>query len=61
MILMEKESKIDMNISELIFIVLWVMGVVVAKGAWTTFFAIVFPPWSFYVFFEYIFKLLGII
>ena len=33
----------------LIFITVWVMGVVIAKGFWSTFLAIFIPPWAWYL------------
>ena len=57
---MSKESReYDMNFADLSAILAWVAGVVVAQGGWSTFFAIVFPPWAFYVLIEHTFKLLG--
>lgn len=32
----------------------WLMGVVVAKGTWVTFFSIVFPPYAWYLTTEYL-------
>lgn len=32
----------------------WLMGVVLAKGAWATFFSIVFPPYAWYLTTEYL-------
>lgn len=37
------------QISELIFVMLWVAGIVIAKGFWLVFFAIIFPPWGWYL------------
>jgi hypothetical protein len=28
---------------------LWLGGVVIAKGFWSTFFAVLFPPWAIYL------------
>ena len=32
----------------------WLMGVVLAKGYWVTFFSIVFPPYAWYLTTEYL-------
>lgn len=37
-------------------IVLWLMGIVLAKGFWSTFFAVVLPLWSWYLVAERIFE-----
>jgi hypothetical protein len=29
--------------------VIWIMGIVIAKGFWSTFFAVIFPLWSWYL------------
>jgi hypothetical protein len=29
--------------------VLWLIGIILAKGFWSTFFAVVFPLWSWYL------------
>lgn len=28
---------------------LWITGLVLAKGFWSTFFALIFPPWGWYL------------
>ena len=33
---------------------IWMAGIVLAKGFWSTFFAIIFPMWSFYLVVEQI-------
>jgi hypothetical protein len=32
-----------------IFFSLWIVGIVLAKGFWSTFFAVVFPFWGYYL------------
>lgn len=32
-----------------VFVALWFVGMVLAKGLWSTFFAIVFPFWGYYL------------
>jgi hypothetical protein len=34
---------------ELLFIIWWIMGIVLAKGFWSTLFAVTIPFWSFYL------------
>lgn len=29
--------------------VIWIIGIILAKGFWSTFFAVVFPLWSWYL------------
>jgi hypothetical protein len=36
----------------LILLLLWVAGVVIAKGFWSVFFAVVFPLWAYYLVIE---------
>ena len=59
---MSKESReYDMNFADITAILIWVAGVVVANAGWSTFFAIVFPPWAFYVLIEHFFRLGGLL
>ena len=37
---------------ELIFLVVWVAGVVLACGFWSTFFAVIIPFWAWYLVIE---------
>jgi hypothetical protein len=30
-------------------VILWLIGIVIAKGFWSTFFAVIFPLWSWYL------------
>ena len=39
----------------------WIAGVVIAKGAWSTVFAIFFPFWAWYLFIEKLMILAGMI
>jgi hypothetical protein len=32
-----------------VFVALWFVGIVLAKGFWSTFFAVVFPFWGYYL------------
>ena len=32
-----------------IMLILWLGGIVIAKGFWSTFFAVVFPFWGYYL------------
>lgn len=48
---MKKEKK--MKIFEFIWVILWITGVVIAKGFWSTFFAIfTVGTWSIYLIIE---------
>ena len=33
--------------------IIWILGIVIAKGFWSTFFAIFVYPWSFYLVVEF--------
>jgi len=33
-------------------VIYWIAGVVIAKGFWSTFFAIIFPFWAYYLILE---------
>lgn len=39
-----------------IAIVPWLIGIVLAKGFWSTLFACIFPPWAWYLCVEHWFK-----
>lgn len=43
-----------MRASTSILVILWVAGVVVAKGFWSTFFAVIIPFWGHYLIIEHI-------
>ena len=45
----------------LIFAVAWIAGIVIAKGFWSTFFAIVIPFWSYYLLIEQLLIKYGIL
>lgn len=51
----------DINFPDLFAVLIWIAGVVVAKSGWSTFFAVICPPWAAYVFIEHVFKLLGVL
>ena len=42
-----------------LFFVFWVVGAVLAKGAWSTAAAILFPPWGWYLIAEKAMTLAG--
>lgn len=44
-----------------VIIVMWLMGVVVAKGGWSTTFSVVMPPYALYLCVEWILHLLGLV
>lgn len=37
------------HLVRLICLVAWITGWVIAKGFWSTFFAVIFPPWGWYL------------
>jgi hypothetical protein len=37
------------HIMSFVMLVFWIGGIVIAKGFWSTFFAIIFPLWSYYL------------
>lgn len=44
-----------------LIVVTWIMGVVLAKGFWSTFSAIFIPPWAWYLLVEKLMSLGGLI
>ncbi|WP_295548638.1 hypothetical protein [uncultured Pseudacidovorax sp.] len=34
---------------ELLVLIVWIIGIVLAKGFWSTLFAVVCPPWALYL------------
>ena len=50
-----------MNIVSLITIPAWVAGIVLAKGFWSTLFAIFFPLWAWYITAEKLLHYYGVI
>ena len=50
-----------MKWSEFAAVLTWISGVVLAKGGWSTFFAIVFPPWAYYIVIEVVLKAWGVL
>ncbi len=55
----KRSEPYDMNFADLSAILAWIAGVVVAKSGWATFFAIVFPPWAYYLLIQHLFMLAG--
>ena len=41
--------------------IVWIFGLILAKGFWSTFFAIIIPPWAWYLVVEYAVKYFGLI
>jgi hypothetical protein len=37
-----------------LLLIVWLVGIVIAKGFWSTFFAFILPLWSFYLVVEHI-------
>ena len=40
------------KLANLILLFVWIAGIVLAKGFWSTFFAIIIPFWSYYLVIE---------
>ena len=57
----EQSREYDMNFADLTAILAWIAGAVVAKSGWTTFFAVIFPPWAYYVLIKHLFILMGVL
>lgn len=49
------------SIASLLAFVVWVAGIVLAKGFWSTFFAVIFPIWSWYLVVEHFLIHYGVI
>ncbi len=45
----------------LIFSAIWMAGIVLAKGFWSTLFAIFFFPWGFYLVIERLLVMTGVV
>ena len=39
----------------------WIGGIVIAKGFWSVFFAVIFAPYAWYLVIEYLLKYTGIV
>lgn len=50
-----------MTIGQIICFGIWITGIVIASGFWSTFFAIIFPPWGWYLVIESILRHNGFI
>jgi len=49
------------NAGSAILTLVWVMGIVLAKGFWPTFWAIVIPPWAWYLAVEHFMQYFGVL
>ena len=56
-----EEGVHDLNFSEWSAILAWMAGIVIANSGWSTFFAIVFPPWAWYLLVQQLFILWGVV
>jgi hypothetical protein len=55
-----KKVEINMNsVASVVFLSMWLVGIVVAKGFWSTLFSIFFVPWAWYLAAEHIMVLNG--
>jgi hypothetical protein len=57
----EKSKESKMNIARIITIPLWVAGVVIAKGFWSTFFALIIPFYAWYLSIEALMVKFGVL
>jgi hypothetical protein len=44
-----------------IILIIWIGGIVIAKGFWSTSVAVLFPPWAIYLFVERVFQMYGLV
>jgi hypothetical protein len=42
-------------------LIIWIAGIVIAKGFWSTFFGIFFPPWAWYLVIEKLLRHFGVL
>ena len=49
------------DILKVLLTLIWVAGIVIAKGFWSTFFSIFFPPWSWYLVVERVLTVGGLL
>lgn len=42
------------NLFKFLSFCMWVFGIVLAKGFWSTFFAVIFPLWAWYLAIEFL-------
>jgi hypothetical protein len=55
-----KQIEINMkSFVSIFFLLLWIVGIVIAKGFWSTLFSIFFFPWAWYLAVEHVLKLNG--
>lgn len=47
--------------AQMIGVVVWVAGMVIAKGFWSTLFAVMMPVWSYYLVIEKLMTFYGVI
>ena len=47
------------KVYSLVMLAVWVAGWVYAQGFWSTFFAVLFPPWGWYLVIEKIIHMMG--
>lgn len=49
------------HLVKLIIFIVWIAGLVIAKGFWSTFFALFFIPWGWYLIIERLLIINGVI
>ncbi len=55
----KKQASAVRDIVKLVLIILWITGIVLAKGFWSTLLAVVVAPWAWYISIEYVMLLNG--
>lgn len=46
---------------ELVLIIFWIVGIILAKGFWSTLVAVIIFPWAWYISIEYLMLLNGLL
>lgn len=49
------------DILQLLFVITWVSGIILANGFWSTLFALCIPLWALYLVIEKIFNAIGVL
>ena len=45
--------------TNLLLTIMWILGIILAKGFWSTLFAVVIPPWALYLVIEKVLEAMG--
>lgn len=57
----DKSIQIMDSVLTLFIFITWIMGIVLASGFWSTFFAIIFPFWAWYLLIAKIMLVIGLL